>query len=98
MIGLKVRADDRDQVELEAGQLGLTIHQSHSDAPPHHSPTISGSVRLGLHVDDLGPIVARLALDGALCLSLPEERDGVIMALYEDPDGHHLSLAADVRD
>ena len=97
VIGLAVRVDGRDEVELEAGQLGLTIHQSHSDAPHHHSPTISGSVRLGLHVDDLAPIITRLEIAGALCLSPPEERDGVVMALYEDPDGHHLSLAADAR-
>ena len=98
VIGLTLRSDDRDQVELEAGQIGLTLHQSHSDAPHHHSPTVSGSIRLGLHVEDIAPIITRLTVVGALCLSPPEERNGVVMALYEDPDGHHLSLAADARD
>lgn len=95
VLGMSLRSESRDQVELEAGSLGLTLHQARSDASHHHSPTVTGSVRLGLHVEDLSAIVERLTAAGTLCLSPMEERDGVIMALYEDPDGYHLSLAAD---
>jgi lactoylglutathione lyase len=95
VLGMSLRSDTGDQVELEVGSLGLTLHQAHSDASHHHSPTVTGSIRLGLHLKNLTPVIDRLNAAGALCLAPPEERDGVIMALYEDPDGYHLSLAAE---
>ena len=98
VLGLAVRSEDRDQIEFETGNLGLTLHQARWDAPPHHSPTRAGSVRLGLHLEDVGLVHTRLTEAGCLCLSPPERRGSVIMALYEDPDGHHLSLASDARD
>jgi len=98
VLGLAVRSEGRDQIEFETGNLGLTLHQARTDASPHHSPTRAGSVRLGLHLEDVGRVHARLTEAGCLCLSPPEQRGGVIMALYEDPDGHHLSLASDVED
>lgn len=98
VLGLTLLSEDRDQVELETGSLGLTLHQARWDAPQHHSPTRAGSVRLGLHVDDVDVVHTRLTEARCLCLSPPERRGEVIMALYEDPDGHHLSLASDARD
>lgn len=98
VLGLAIRSEDRDQIEFATGTLGLTLHQARWDAPAHHPPTRAGSVRLGLHVDDVDLVHARLTEAGCLCLSPPERRGDVVMALYEDPDGHHLSLASDAHD
>ncbi len=54
---------------------------------------VGGAVRLGFWVQDLDGTHARLMEAGARCLTPPEEREGVRMALYEDPDGFNFTLA-----
>lgn len=94
-LGLPVHSEDRDQAEFQAGRLMLTVHQAHSDAPHHTLPAQVGGVRLGLHVEDFDAVCTRLQEAGVRCVSPPEERLGVRMALFEDPDGYHLTIAAD---
>ena len=95
-VGLPVLSEARDQVEFDAGGVRFTVHQAHTDAPPHQPPTRAGSVRLGFHVDDLDATHERLLAAGVRVTQPPEERFGIRMGLYEDPDGYHFTLAADV--
>lgn len=95
LLGLPVESEDRDQAEFQTGRLILTLHQAHVDAPHHTRPSQVGGLRLGFHVEDFDGICDRLREAGTLCLSPPEERMGVRMALFEDPDGYHLTIAAD---
>jgi len=97
-LGLKLASDDRDQADFDGGGIRLTLHQAHSDAPHHSPPTRVGSVRLGFHVDRLDPVHDRLIRADTRCLQPPETRMGVRMALYEDPDGFHFTVAADVAE
>lgn len=92
-LGLTVRSETRDTVEFDAGGLVLSLHQAHSEAAHHHPPTMSGGQRLGFHVEQLPAVHERLVREGARTVSPPEERYGVQMALYEDPDGFNFTVA-----
>lgn len=93
-LGLTLHSEAREQAEFAVGGTTLSLHQAHTDAPHHHAPTTVGTVRLGILVDHLDAVHARLVQAGVRCLAPPERREGVQMALYEDPDGFHLSLAS----
>jgi lactoylglutathione lyase len=93
VLGLSVRNEHRDMVEFQADGALLTIHQAHQEGPHHHMPMVCGAMRLGFRVDDLDVVHAKLMGEGAKCLNPPEEREGVRMGLYEDPDGFNFTLA-----
>ncbi|HEX9166184.1 MAG TPA: VOC family protein [Gemmatimonadales bacterium] len=93
VLGMAVVSEGRDMVEFRGNGGGLTIHQAHQEAPHHHPPMVCGAVRLGFRVRDLDGVHGRLMEAGAPCLTPPEEREGVRMALYEDPDGFNFTLA-----
>lgn len=91
---MAVVSESRDMVEFRGHDgSGLTVHQAHQGGPPHHPPMVRGCVRLGFRVSDLDGAHGRLMEAGAACLTPPEEREGVRMALYEDPDGFNFTLA-----
>ena len=93
VLRMKSVSETRDMVEFQGDGGGLTIHQAHQEGPHHHPPMVCGAVRLGFRVDDLDGAHARLMHAGARCLTPPEEREGVRMGLYEDPDGFNFTLA-----
>ena len=94
VLRLTVQSEGRDMVEFQGPDGGgLTIHQAHLEGPHHHPPMVGGAVRLGFRVGDLDEAHARLMHAGARCLTPPEEREGVRMGLYEDPDGFNFTLA-----
>lgn len=97
VMGLPLLSEDRDQAEFAAGGTVITIHQAHSQTPHHHPPTAAGCVRFGFHVDDLEALHERLLRTEARCVQPPEARYGVMMGLYEDPDGFTFTLASDVH-
>jgi lactoylglutathione lyase len=93
VLDLPVKKEHRDMVEFQTECGLLTIHQAHQEGPHHHPPMVCGAMRLGFRVEDLDVIHAKLMSDGAKCLNPPEEREGVRMGLYEDPDGFNFTLA-----
>ncbi len=97
VVGLPLQSEDRDTAEFAAGGMVLALHQAHADAPHHHPPTSTGTVRLSFHVTDLEPVHRRLLAAEARCVTPPEERYGVRMGLYEDPDGFNFTVAANVE-
>lgn len=94
-LGLTVRDEDRDSIDFEAQGLRLTIQQAHQDATHHHPLRVTGTFRLGFHVDDLAAVHERLTREAVTCVAPPEERMGVRMALYEDSDGFVFTVASD---
>jgi catechol 2,3-dioxygenase-like lactoylglutathione lyase family enzyme len=97
VLGLPLLSEERDQADFDAGGgMVVTLHQAHSEAPHHHPPTAVGAVRLGFHVDDLDEAHARVLGASARCINPPEERLGVRLGLYEDPDGFTFTLASGV--
>lgn len=93
VLRMKIASEGRDMVEFQGDGGRFTIHQAHQEGAHHHPPMVGGGVRLGFRVDDLDGAHARLMHAGARCLTPPEEREGVRMALYEDPDGFNFTLA-----
>ena len=88
-----VKSESRDMVEFQANGGLLALHQAHQEGPQHHPPMVCGAIRMGFKVDDLDVAHAKLMSEGAKCLTPPEEREGVRMGLYEDPDGFNFTLA-----
>jgi len=93
-LGLPLTSESREQADFDGGGVTITLHQAHSAASHHHAPTQTGSVRLGFQVDDLDAAHKRLVAEGVRVTRPPEERFGVRVGLYEDPDGFHFTLAA----
>ena len=94
VLQMAVSSQGRDMVEFRGPDgAEFTVHQAHLEGPHHHPPMVGGAVRLGFRVDDLDGAHARLMHAGARCLTPPEEREGVRMGLYEDPDGFNFTLA-----
>lgn len=93
ILGLPVKSELRDMVEFQADGGILTIHQAHQEGPHHRPPMVCGAMRMGFKVDDLDTVHAKLMSEGARCLAPPEQREGVRMGLYEDPDGFNFTLA-----
>lgn len=96
VLGLRLMSEDRDQADFDAGGVVITLHQAHSAAPHHQPPTAVGSIRMGFHVEDLEEVHERLLRADTRCVNPPEERFGVRLGLYEDPDGFNFTVASEV--
>lgn len=94
LLGMEVR-EEKDGAECTLGDVTLALRQAHVDTRlHHHPPMVAGSCRLGLAVDDVDAVCARLTAAGLCCLSGPETEEGMRVALCEDPDGVNLTVAS----
>jgi len=98
LLGMEVR-EEKDGAECTLGDVTLALRQAHVDTRMHHHPPmVTGSCRLGFAVDDVDAVCARLTAAGLRCLGGPETKEGMRVALCEDPDGVNLTVASPVRD
>jgi lactoylglutathione lyase len=94
LLGMKVREQTRTSAELDADGCTLALHRAHVDSEiHHHAPMLAGSCRIGFFITDLDSVHRRLLEAGVPCLSPPETKFDLRVALYEDPDGINLTLA-----
>jgi lactoylglutathione lyase len=94
LLGMQVREQTRTAAELDADGVTLALHRAHVDSDVHHhAPMLAGSCRIGFFIDDLDGTHRRLSEAGVPCISPPETRNDLRVALYEDPDGVNLTLA-----
>ena len=94
LLGMQVSDKTRTSAELDADGVTLALHRAHVDTPGHHhAPMLAGSCRIGFFIDNLDAVHQRLTDAGVPCISPPETKFDLRVALYEDPDGVNLTLA-----
>ncbi len=91
VLGMKVKSHwGKDFAELETNGLTIGLHPATQSGP---KPGTSGSISIGLEVDDLDSTVAQFKEKGVTFNGKVMEDGPVRLAFFGDPDGNAFYLA-----
>jgi len=89
LIGLQVAAANERWIELDAGNIRLSLHAAGEDVGPNATAGCS----LGIYVEDVERMTAALREKGAQVAREPfRDEFGSVFAVILDPDGYRIQL------
>lgn len=87
-LGLKLQHSTPEWTQLDAGNIGVGLHAegAHLKVEPHEG------MQFGFEVADIKQTTGELKQKGVHFVREPFQQDFGWLAIFTDPDGHHLQL------
>lgn len=98
LLGLPLRFASPQWTEFATAGTTLALHAATPAPAGWRAPQHGGVAQLGWHVEDLDAVAAALRERGVQFVMEPQAREGegIRLAVFLDPDGLPISLAADL--